>query len=68
MKKKKMNEGLMDAIVGGIMTWATKREIKSDPEFQKTLRNYTAEIDQLSRDIESELSRIRRKHPLPNEK
>ena len=56
--KKNLNEGLMDAIVSGIMTWATKKEIAKDPEFQKTIRNYQAEINRLSQSIEDDIKEL----------
>jgi anaerobic C4-dicarboxylate transporter len=61
MKTNKLNEGLMDAVVGGIMTWATKQEIAKDPEFQKTIKNYNSEIASLTSQIEAELKKMNRK-------
>jgi len=51
-KKTNLNEGLMDAIVGGIMTWAIKKDINKDPEFQKTLATYNSDIARLASEIE----------------
>lgn len=51
----------MDAIVGGIMQWAVKRDIAKDPEFKKTIQNYNSEIARLSSELESILSDIDKK-------
>jgi anaerobic C4-dicarboxylate transporter len=58
--KKKLNEGLFDSIVGGIMTWATKRDIAKDPEFQKFLKNNSAKIAELSKSLEADIADIER--------
>jgi len=62
MKRKKLHEGLFDSIVSSIMTWALKKDIKNDPEFQKTLRTHASEISQLSKEIEDAIAYVEKKH------
>lgn len=57
-KKKQLSEGLMDAIVGGIMTWAVRKDIKNDPEFRKTIEQYQSDIAALSQNIENSIKEI----------
>jgi hypothetical protein len=45
--------GIIDSLVGGIMTWAVKRDIKSDPQFRKTIAQYDSDIARLSSEIET---------------
>jgi len=55
MKKNRLNEGLMSAIIGGIMSWAVKRDISKDPEFKKTIATYNSDIARLSKELEDVL-------------
>jgi len=62
MKKKQLSEGLFDSIVGSIMLWATKKDIKNDPEFRKTIADYQTTIEAMSRDIEDAIKDIEKRH------
>lgn len=59
--KKKLNEGLMDSIVSGIMTWAVQRDIAKDPEFQQKMSSHRRSIEQLSKEIEDTIQSILKK-------
>jgi hypothetical protein len=64
--KKQLNEGLMDAIMRGIMTWAVKKDINNDPEFRKKITGYQSQIASLSKAIEDDIKELEKTvgHPL----
>lgn len=52
MPKKKLNEGLFDALMNTIFAYAAKKEIQNDPEFRQKLAKHTAELQKISQEAE----------------